>query len=227
MLSLLAEALAGSPGARLLDVGGGTGNYAVALAGLGFEPLVLDRSPAMLERAAAKGLETIEGDARELPFRERSFDAVTMLSMLHHVDEPAAAIAEAKRVLAEGGRLALKGYYREDIADLWLLDYFPSSRPWMEETHPPVAELERWLPGAERRQIVFTEVEDGSLAALAAWPELILDPRRRRQTSYFERLERDDPEGHAAGLERLRRDLAAGDAPRTPGRASVLTWTKP
>ncbi|MET0957249.1 MAG: class I SAM-dependent methyltransferase, partial [Solirubrobacterales bacterium] len=129
MLSLLAEALAGSPGPRLLDVGGGTGNYAVALAGLGFEPLVLDRSPAMLERAAAKGLETIEGDARELPFRERSFDAVTMLSMLHHVDEPAAAIAEAKRVLAEGGRLALTGYYREDIADLWLLDYFPSSRP--------------------------------------------------------------------------------------------------
>jgi hypothetical protein len=52
------------------------------------------------------------------------------------------------------------------------------------------------------------------------------DPRWHRQTSYFERLERDHPEELERGLARLKRDLEVGTAPRTPGRASVLVETK-
>jgi len=59
VLGPLREALAGAPGPRLVDVGGGTGNYARALQDEGWEPLVVDREPAMLARAAAKGLETL------------------------------------------------------------------------------------------------------------------------------------------------------------------------
>jgi hypothetical protein len=47
-----------------------------------------------------------------------------------------------------------------------------------------------------------------------------------RQTSYFERLERDHPAKLRAGLERLERDVAAGRGPRTAGRGTVLAWTK-
>jgi len=51
----LRAAIADAPGRRLADIGGGTGNYALSLAEHGWEPLVIDRSPQMLQRAADKG----------------------------------------------------------------------------------------------------------------------------------------------------------------------------
>jgi hypothetical protein len=83
------------------------------------------------------------------------------------------------------------------------------------------------MPGARRIEVVYRDLEDGSLAALSAHPEKLVDPRWHRQTSYFERLERDHPDELEAGLARLRQDLSAGTAPRTPGRASVLVEEKP
>src|SRR3954469_24330886 len=64
VLGPLREALGGAPGLRLADIGGGTGNYARALRDDGWNPVVIDREPAMLARAAAKGLETLAGDAQ-------------------------------------------------------------------------------------------------------------------------------------------------------------------
>jgi ubiquinone/menaquinone biosynthesis C-methylase UbiE len=227
VLGPLRQALAGAPGRRLVDIGGGTGNYSRALRDEGWEPLVCDREPAMLARAAAKGLETIEGDAQRLPLEDASVDAAMLVSMLHHVEDPPAALAEARRVLRPGGRLALMVFTREDIADLWLSDYFPSTRAWMTESHQTRDELMAMLPGAHRIEVVFRDLEDGSLAALAAYPERVADPRWHRQTSFFERLERDHPGELGAGLARLRDDLAAGRAPRRPGLASVLAYEKP
>jgi demethylmenaquinone methyltransferase/2-methoxy-6-polyprenyl-1,4-benzoquinol methylase len=227
VLGPVRAALAGAPGRRLLDVGGGTGNYAQALAREGWEPLVLDRSPAMLARAAAKGLATCEADAQALPVPDGSADAVAMISMLHHVDAPERALAEARRVLRPGGHLALMVYAREDIESMWFHDLFPSTRTWMDASHPRIPELLAELPGARRLRVVFTDLQDASLAALAAHPERVLEERWRRQTSYFERLERDAPEELRAGLERLASALAAGNGPRARGGGSVLAWEKP
>jgi SAM-dependent methyltransferase len=152
-----------------------------------------------------------------------------LVSMLHHVDDPARALTEAKRVLRPGGRLAVMLFTREDIADAWCLDYFPSSRPWMRETHMPLAQLFAELPNAWRVPVVYDDVQDGSMAAMLAHPDLILDPARRAQTSYFERMQRDHPDELAAGLDRLRRELRANDgsAPTRAGHASVVAWVKP
>jgi SAM-dependent methyltransferase len=213
-----------APGRRLLDVGGGTGNYAVALREEGWDPVVCDRSPEMLARAAAKGLETVAADAVELPFADASFDAVICVSMLHHVDDRPRALAEQRRVLRPGGRGALMVFAREDIEDAWSLDYFPSTRPWMDASHPPRAEFLAMLPGARRVELVFHDLEDAGLAALSAFPEKVLDAGWRNQTSYFERLARDHPDELASGLERLRADIEAGNPPRGQGTATVLAW---
>jgi demethylmenaquinone methyltransferase/2-methoxy-6-polyprenyl-1,4-benzoquinol methylase len=226
VLAPLREALAGAPGQELLDVGGGTGNYAAALAREGWQPVVLDRSPAMLEHAAAKGLATLRGEAAALPLPDESYDAVMLVSMLHHVDDRPRALAEARRVLRAGGRLALMLFTREDIADDWSLDYFPASRAWMIETHPPLHELLDLLLGARRIPLVYEDVQDGSMAALLARPELLLDPARRAQTSFFERMERDHPDELRAGLKRLESDLRTGRAPNRSGGASVIAWAK-
>jgi SAM-dependent methyltransferase len=178
----------------------------------------------MLARAAAKGLETVEADARALPFGDASFDAVMCVSMLHHVDDRPRALAEQRRVLRPGGRGALMLYTREDIEHAWYHDYFPSTRAWMEASHPRLAELLDLLPGARRIELVFRDLEDASLAALSAFPDKVLDPAWRSQTSYFERLARDHPDELTAGLERLRADIAAGNPPRGQGTATVLAW---
>jgi ubiquinone/menaquinone biosynthesis C-methylase UbiE len=226
VLEPLREALAGAPGRRLVDIGGGTGNYAKVLSDEGWDPLVVDREPAMLARARAKGLETLEADAQRLPLPDACADAAMLVSMLHHVDDKPAAIAEAMRILRPGGRLVLMVFTREDIAGAWMSDYWPSTRPWMDASHPALDELLALLPGARQRPIVYRDLEDGSLAALGAHPEKLADPRWHRQTSYFERLSRYHPDELRAGLERLERDLDAGTAPRTPGRATVLVSVK-
>jgi SAM-dependent methyltransferase len=201
----------------------------LALAGEGWRPIVVDRSREMLAGAARKGLKTVEADATSLPFADESFDAALLVSMLHHVDTPAHALAEAKRVLRPSGRLAVMVFTREDIADAWCLDYFPSSRPWMQETHMPVAELFAELPRAWRVPVLYDDVQDGSMAAMLGHPELLLDAERRSQTSYFERMQRDHADELREGLARLERELRTGDgsAPTQAGHASVLAWRKP
>lgn len=227
VLGPLREALEGAPGRRLVDVGGGTGNYAAALRDDGWNPLVVDREPAMLARAAAKGLETLEGDAQRLPLPDECADAVMLVSMLHHVEDQPTALAEARRILRPKGRLVLMGWSYEDLSWQWMVEYWPSTRAWMADAHPKLQRLLDLLPGARRYEIVYRDLEDGSLAALSSHPEKMADPRWHRQTSYFERLQRDHPDELKAGLARLERDLAAGAAPSTPGRATVLGWSKP
>ncbi len=226
VLQQLREALTGAPGRRLADIGGGTGNYALALRREGWEPVVVDRSAEMLARAAAKGLETVTADAQRLPFEAESFDAALMVSMLHHVEDRGAALAEARRILRPRGRLVLVGFTGEDAATLWILDYFPISRPWIEATHPPRAAFLEELPGARLSAFHFEDMEDASLAALSSDPERVLQAAETGQTSYFERMRRDHPAELRAGLARLREDIAAGRAPRRGGSATVLSWEK-
>jgi SAM-dependent methyltransferase len=227
VLGPLCAALLGAPGRRLADVGGGTGNYALALKGRGWDPVVVDRSPHMLSRAVAKGLLTVQADAVHLPVGDAQFGAVTMVSMLHHVGNQAAALAEAKRILRPGGHLALVGFTGYDVDSLWVLYYFPCSRPWMKANHPSRSALLEELPGAELVDFQFHDLEDSSLAALSADPERVVDAGEHAATSFFERMQRDHPAELSAGLKRLRADIAAGSAPRRAGIGTVLSWTKP
>jgi ubiquinone/menaquinone biosynthesis C-methylase UbiE len=236
IMRVLRAAIADAPGPELLDVGGGTGNYAVVLRDEGFAPVVVDVSPAMLARAAAKGLRTARGDAADLPFPDAGADAVILVSMLHHVPDWRAALREAARVLRPGGRLAVVAFTRENVDRVgWVADYFPSTRAWMLEQHPRGEELLAVLPQARLVALAFEDVVDGSLAALQHRPHLLLDPAVRRQTSYFERLAEARPDELEAGLARLRADLAAGRDPNRPraaararhGDAVLVAWAKP
>jgi hypothetical protein len=150
-----------------------------------------------------------------------------MISMLHHVEDRNAALAEARRILRSRGRLVVMGFTGEDAESLWVLDYFPSSRGWMAATHPPRASLLSQLHGATLAVIQFEDMEDESLAALSAEPARLVAAAEQGCTSYFERMRRDHPDELRAGLVRLREDIAAGRAPQRAGTASVLSWTKP
>lgn len=95
------------PGARVLDVGSGTGTNLRLLSELGFSRVVgLDRSEASPRFCRDKRLGEVErGDLCALPFAEGSFDLVLATDVLEHVDAEDRALAEIRRVLCPGGLL--------------------------------------------------------------------------------------------------------------------------
>jgi demethylmenaquinone methyltransferase/2-methoxy-6-polyprenyl-1,4-benzoquinol methylase len=97
------------PGDRVLDACCGTGDLAVAAEREGGVVTGLDFSPAMLERARRKSetVDWVEGDLLALPFADGSFDAATVGFGVRNVADLDAALAELRRVLRRGGRLAI------------------------------------------------------------------------------------------------------------------------
>lgn len=93
----------------VLDVGCGEGELAASLppgAWIG-----VDRSPTMVERAPVRArLARTEAP----PYSANSFGCVALLYVLYHLDSPAAALAEARRVLRTGGLVAAAAPSRHD-----------------------------------------------------------------------------------------------------------------
>jgi ubiquinone/menaquinone biosynthesis C-methylase UbiE len=72
----------------------------------------LDRTQAMVA-LGPRAFPLLVGDALQVPFRDRSFDVVVMTFMLFHLPDPAAGLAEARRVLRQDGWLGLLTWGRE------------------------------------------------------------------------------------------------------------------
>ena len=103
------------PPARVLDVGGGTGIYALPLCGRGYRVHLIDAVPLHVERAAelSKASKTplsnaAVGDARRLEVPDETIDVVLLFGPLYHLidrHDRIGALAEARRVLVPGGLL--------------------------------------------------------------------------------------------------------------------------
>ena len=112
-LGLLVSLVAPRAGERALDVATGAGHAALALVRAGAWVTALDLTPAMLAETEASAtsagmtVETILGDAQELPFGDASFDIVTARMAPHHFPAPATFLAEVARVLRPRGRFGL------------------------------------------------------------------------------------------------------------------------
>ena len=98
----------------LLDIDAGTGRILELLGPKVERGLGVDSSREMLavartnlDRAGLRHCSVRLADMYTLPIADRSFDHVVIHQVLHYADEPAAAIREAARVLAPGGRLAV------------------------------------------------------------------------------------------------------------------------
>jgi len=105
----LAAAAVVRPGDRVLDAACGTGDLAIADKRAGAASVVgLDFSERMLARARRKApLEWVHGDLLALPFDDASFDAATIGFGVRNVADLDRALAELRRVLRPGGRLAI------------------------------------------------------------------------------------------------------------------------
>ena len=142
-------------GLRALDLGCGSGTYAIRLAGRGAQVTALDLSPTMLrvvrDRPDSSGPlpDLLIADiASELPFSDARFDLVFTATVLHYVNDLAAVMVAIARVLKPGGRLIASVLHPISTARFginvetwesrhaWPLHYFGSTErtietPWL------------------------------------------------------------------------------------------------
>lgn len=108
-----AERLALQPGEAIVDVGSGTGTALAELAasvGESGRAVGVDASAEMLTVARTRvpdWTELVRADAGSLPLDDAAFDAYRAERLYQHLDEPIGALAEARRVLKEDGRVVL------------------------------------------------------------------------------------------------------------------------
>jgi SAM-dependent methyltransferase len=95
-----------APGARLADLGCGSGVFTGLLHRRGFNCTGIDLSPKLIRiaREAHPGIDFQEGDIEHLPFSDGSIDGVVLAGVLHHLPELSKCAAEIKRILRPGGR---------------------------------------------------------------------------------------------------------------------------
>jgi len=126
----IARALAGDGRSigRLVDVGTGTGRMIELFGRVADHALGIDRSPEMLRLARVKlaeaGLEAElrQGDMYALPLAAGTADTVILHQVLHFAQNPAAAVAEAARLLAPSGRLLIADFAAHEREELRTLD---------------------------------------------------------------------------------------------------------
>lgn len=114
------------------DLGCGTGEMTAALAAHVAHVHAVDASPVMIAAARARvgsavNITLAEGTLEALPLADGSLDAAMLLFVLHHVADPARALAEVRRVLKPEGRVLIadmrahaREEYRVQMGHVWL-----------------------------------------------------------------------------------------------------------
>lgn len=135
-----------TPGARVLDVGCGTGRQtrdAARLVGPTGSVLAIDLSSRMVEegqrRAAAEGLPNVDfvhGDAQVFPFAEGAFDVALSNFGAMFFNDPVAAFANVGRALRPGGRLVTLAW-RELARNGWLVEMRAALAAGRQLPEPP------------------------------------------------------------------------------------------
>ena len=211
----LMSLLDAAPGASVLDVACGTGNYTFALAERGLAMVGGDLSQTMLAQARAKHprLPLVRADGAALPFADDAFaHAITTLA-IHHMADLRSVFSSVRRVVASGGRYVIFSALPEQVATYWLTAYFPAMMAAAERVCPTRRSAEEALSGAGFRSIALETwdvppgLTDLFLYAGKNRPELYFDEGFRNGISSFREYTGAEV---PRGLARLRADLDSG-----------------
>ncbi len=200
------------PARRLLDVGCGTGRFAVfAAERLGARVWGVDPSAEMLDQARRRGGRGVgwkHAAAERLPFKNGWFDAAHAHLVMHLVDDVGAALAEIARVLGTGGRLVVGSFRPEHLDRFHLNPYFPTLAGIDRARFPDPAPLSAAIAEAGFHDVA----ERGLHQQVELAPEAVLERVRGRYISTLHLLDKREYED---GLTRLEHDLAGREQPLT------------
>jgi len=143
----------------VLDVGCGRGDFCAALLEKGYEVTGIDIN--YLRAKQASGLADVSvGDCRALPFKERSFDIVSIMQVLHHIEKPEAALDEISRVAKEDGWLLITESVEDNLLFKSLRKAHPSYEGDAVKTRLKRTELKRML--ASRFSTITESTSNGN-----------------------------------------------------------------
>lgn len=174
---------------HVLDVGTGKGRFAIPLARAVPKVTTVDinaeeQQCARLEAEYAGVSEKIDfvlADARRLPWRAGTFDAVATWNVFHHLDDPKRVFDEMLRVLRPGGKVVLADFSH---AGFRLMDDIHAAE---ERTHPhPPSRFAHWQARLRRAGFHVRHLEDHHEELLVAvsqrhWRDssAVLTPRNK------------------------------------------------
>jgi ubiquinone/menaquinone biosynthesis C-methylase UbiE len=129
--------------AKLLDIGTGDG-YTIRLVKPEGEVAGIDTDPEMQASAVHRGVDFQVGSAYQIPFPDNSFDLVTCVEVVEHLDRPHDALVEVKRVLRDGGSAVLTTPVPKFTWRViwWAWTRLGPGKRW--ETTPHVSDLHMW-----------------------------------------------------------------------------------
>jgi ubiquinone/menaquinone biosynthesis C-methylase UbiE len=166
--------LPGGAAGRTLDLGTGTGRNLPWLPP-GIAAVAVDPHPQNLAvaRRRAPGVALVRARAEALPFRDGAFETVLSGMVFCSVDDPAAGLAEVRRVLAPGGSFRLLEHVRSGHAlEARLQDLSQPAWTWLAGGCRPNRETEQAVAAAG------FEVPAGERHARGTWRRLVARARR-------------------------------------------------
>ena len=116
----VADAAGIGPGARVLDIGCGAGEFLAYAAGRGAEVAGVDPAPGMvaLARARVPGRPVAVAGFEDLPAPERRFDVAAAFNALQFADDPETALRRVAEVVAPGGRIGIANWAEAERNDI-------------------------------------------------------------------------------------------------------------
>jgi ubiquinone/menaquinone biosynthesis C-methylase UbiE len=192
-------------GDNLLDVGCGIGSYTIRIAESFGHAVGIDLEPQRLEvfrqRVTELGLmariEVQQESATSLPFADGSFDVVTAIETLEHIDDLDRGLAEIRRVLQKDGRLFITCPNRLFPIETHALRMHGKSMsgrkmpflPWVPPIHTRLAQARTFTPRSLRRRLQMAGFTPRGLTwIMPPFDHSELGRRVRRPVDFLERM---------------------------------------
>jgi ubiquinone/menaquinone biosynthesis C-methylase UbiE len=160
----------------ILDLGCGTGRFSDALqVRFDADVIGIDPSTKMLAQARSKPsrgrIRYEAGRGESIPLPDKSVDLVFMSMIFHHLENPALAVHECRRVLRDQGTALIRTGTRERISSYPYVDFFPESRPILEEVLPTTVFVREVFEAAGFRMLTLDLVTQEISPSYAAYAE--------------------------------------------------------
>jgi ubiquinone/menaquinone biosynthesis C-methylase UbiE len=196
---------------RILEVGCGTGRWLAALSTVANWCYGLDPSKGMLAQAHARiaQFHLTRGRGEVLPLPDATFDLVYCVNAIHHMDGQQTFIQEARRVLRDGGALAVIGMDPHQQRETWYVyKYFEGVYETDMARFPSWETVLDWMRAAGFQNVERRPVErivDHKTSAT-----VLNDPFLQKHTSSQLALLSDAE--YAAGVQRIKAAVAEAEA---------------